>query len=314
MSKTAPEIEKDIRAAVERCGFMARGFWHEMRYVIETFSNSPGELRRGQVPVSVEQLADEVRCPATKAQSLADKLRKVHLIDQTSNGVWYSARLARIHQVKKGQAARKAKSAGKRTRKGRRVLPHTQEGVTSTEGNTQVARDHPPPALSLSPHPSLTPTHSPSVSFGNGVPAAAVANPGAKAAGRRKGKPERALTDEQVSIRDEFTRWFCDEAYPRRCDGVLYDFAGQGGRNAKAVLEIMRHPSVAWDLAKAKMAATAFLGVDDLYIRNRDFKLWDLADKVGRFLRNGASNGHRKPAAVAHRGLDEGLKLRSEVG
>lgn len=113
----------------------------------------------------------------------------------------------------------------------------------------------------------------------------------------------RKLSDEQLAVRDAFTAWFVSEAFPRANEGVEYEFAAEGGRNAKAVLAVLGSKFVAWDLGRAKAVAQEFLREPDEYLARRGHKLYDLAARLSRFAAAAVRrvNGHRAPVAVSAR-------------
>lgn len=90
------------------------------------------------------------------------------------------------------------------------------------------------------------------------------------AAGKRR---PRKLSDPQEAVRKEFISWFCVKAYPSAMQGVEYPF--DGANDGKAVMKLLGHPWIAFDIERAKLVALAYLRADDVFIarQNRPLSL-----------------------------------------
>lgn len=165
MAKPVSAIEHEIRLALQKCKLTVRGLWHEMRHLIETESDRPGQLRQNGEPVSEEQLANAAGCSSKKVPLMLQRLQGVRLIELSSDGVWYSARLARIHELEESGRKRtadwraRAKSEGHKPsgRSRRRVSRDTDAGVTCASRDEGVTTAGSPSSVSLSIPLSSTP-------------------------------------------------------------------------------------------------------------------------------------------------------------
>jgi len=91
----------------------------------------------------------------------------------------------------------------------------------------------------------------------------------------------RKLTDDQERIRQEFGDWWISAEYPRRHEGLVYEF--EGGRDASAVLKIMRSREISWDIEKAKALARFFF--DQPEVNAGSHQLYTLGINPGYWIR-----------------------------
>ncbi|MBA2390551.1 MAG: hypothetical protein H0V67_09900 [Geodermatophilaceae bacterium] len=117
---------------------------------------------------------------------------------------------------------------------------------------------------------------------------AGVKGPSKRAASGR----ERKLDDGQYATREAFIRWWSSVAWPERNGGVEYPF---GSRDGKATKTILESGFVAWDLAKAQDVARAFLSESDQYLVRRGHLLYDLTERLPRFLAKAAQMRQEEP-------------------
>jgi hypothetical protein len=115
----------------------------------------------------------------------------------------------------------------------------------------------------------------------------------------KRAPKDRILTPEQIKIRDSFSEWWRDHAWPAAHHGVMCEFKSD---SAAAVLEIMRSRNIGWDEAKARRLAEFYLtqpveyGAQGHPLRFLGLRLGYYADRmIGG---NGASNGKRHPTAA----------------
>jgi hypothetical protein len=104
---------------------------------------------------------------------------------------------------------------------------------------------------------------------------------GASARREPRAKPPRVLTDEQQQTRLAFSDWWMSAEWPRHHNGATYGF--EGGRDGPAVLRLLRHPKVNWDLARAQAIARFYLQLKDPYLVHRGKPLPTLAERVNYF-------------------------------
>lgn len=257
MARLAKDVEREIRAALDRCVLETRGLWHEMRYLIEQ-SDRPGHLQLKGRPVSGEQLALAAGSSPDRVAPLLQDLVAVGLIEQAEGGVWYAPTIAQLKQVRERQRTRTNDL---------RVRQRAAGGVTSHACNAPVtpreARAHPPPASSLPRSPSSPP---PTTLSGEAAPSPAKP---AGAAGRpAKRKPAKAAaaatkrerTDQEHAERNAFNRWFSHECWPRHNNGEIYDFdsadAQKRAINHRSSWKIL--DGLGWKIDHAMQAADEF--------------------------------------------------------
>ncbi len=95
-----------------------------------------------------------------------------------------------------------------------------------------------------------------------------------------KFKP-RKLCVEENEKRVEFSDWWMSAAWPRFHDGATYGFEGE--RDGPAVLRLLRHPKVKWDLERAKSVALYYLKLQDAYLVHAGKPLPTLAARVNYY-------------------------------
>jgi len=88
------------------------------------------------------------------------------------------------------------------------------------------------------------------------------------------------LTDEQQAARMEFSDWWMSAAWPRTHGGETYGFESVDG---SAVLRLLRHPKVKWDLHKARSVAQFYLVEKDPFVANQGHPLRILAERVNYY-------------------------------
>jgi hypothetical protein len=258
MSNPSAKIESSIRQKLRLCSLAAKGVWYMMREQIEENTRSggrAGHLLQGSLPLSLSQFAHSCGCQSQEVHAPFQELVRASLIaEEFSGGAFYVPELAAI-------AAERAKVA-------RRVSK--VRGVTNATCNAHVTPERaraPSPASSLPLQPPLNSTPSlsnpPDSSAGSARSPQAGENPestGAKKPRRRR--KERVLTDEQQRIRMEFSDWWMSAAWPRFHGGITYGFESVDGA---AVMRLLRHPQVRWDLEKARKVAEFYLSLPELY-------------------------------------------------
>ncbi len=193
-------------------------------------------------------------------------------------------------------------------------IANVTQSVTQMKHTPRVVT--PPPSLTPSPFsPPTTPSYTPPpippspISFSAENERADVVDRfdvGEAAAGRAKQR-ERKLTADELATRTALTDWWINDAWPKRNGGLAYDFATQGGRNAKAVLTLLRSTYVKWDLTEAKKVCSAYLDAP-AFARARPgrplFGITDSLDYWASLARNpNQTNGNnydqRKPKPTA---------------
>lgn len=105
---------------------------------------------------------------------------------------------------------------------------------------------------------------------------------GAGATKPGKRKAQRKLSDEQQAVREAFSDWWTRDAWPSRNGGVEYEF--EGSRDGRAVMQVLGSKFVAWDLDRAKLVARVFLAEPDVYLARRGHVLYDLGERLSRFV------------------------------
>jgi hypothetical protein len=126
------------------------------------------------------------------------------------------------------------------------------------------ARGRPPsgfPSLTLSPLPNP-----PSIPSESSDGAAAerdegILEPNQQPPAGRKRRP-RVLSDGQQETRVEFSDWWKSAAWPRHHGGEEYGFEPVDG---VAVLRLLRHPKIKWDIHRARLVSEFYLGQSELY-------------------------------------------------
>lgn len=113
---------------------------------------------------------------------------------------------------------------------------------------------------------------------------------GVETAPRRR-RP-RVLTDEQQAMRLEFSDWWMSAEWPRWNGGQTYGF--EGDRDGPAVLRLLRHPKVKWELERAKAIARFYFEQRDSWLVHSGHPLPTLAARVNYYaskLDQRATNG-----------------------
>lgn len=149
MSKSAAEIEADIRRAWQSRRLKARGLWMTIRDLIEHGDDKrPGFLLQNGRPMRTEDVANLANTSVTMAGTLLGQLESVKLVTIAADGAIFSKPLASLYH-RREVLRRNTKAC--RSRRG--VLRNTQGGITSAPCNTHVIPD-PPPSVS----PPITPS------------------------------------------------------------------------------------------------------------------------------------------------------------
>ena len=164
-----------------------------------------------------------------------------------------------------------------------KVDPPETAGGGETWGGSAVGELPPAPARALPPEKARAlskdeQTHEQIHEQVPLSPAGAGAGEGVKKPRARK---PRVLTDEQQKLRIDFSDWWMSAAWPRFHDGATYGFEGE--RDGPAVLRLLRHPKVKWDLERAKEIALYYLKLADAYLVHLGKPLPTLAQRVNYY-------------------------------
>ena len=264
MAKTAPQLERDIRTRLLKCKVSARGLWHEMRYVIETESDRPGELHRHGAPISASQLAHEAGCPAKKVTPLLEQLKTVGLVEVTSTGVIYSPLLARIVNKHERHAERQNRYRARRgeSRDAGCDAPCDAGGDALTPSPPAS-----PASLSLPTTLSLTPPSPPPT-----PPIAGCAGDSRREVGEGA-KPRKKPSGPFA----ELVAYFC-EKWRERYDRP-YPFRAVDGKKMKELIA-----AVGGSVEDAKAVIDRYLADDDLFMHGHSLTLLTGASFLPRYL------------------------------
>jgi hypothetical protein len=94
-------------------------------------------------------------------------------------------------------------------------------------------------------------------------------------------KRPRVLSDEQQKMRLDFGDWWLSAEWPRWNGGETYGF--EGDRDGPAVLRLLRHPKVKWDLQRAQAIARFYLEQRDGFLVHSGHPLPTLAARVNYY-------------------------------
>ena len=201
MSKTAPQIEAEIRSALNKVRGPARGLYHEMRYLAENLCDGrPGDIRQAGAPMALDTIAQLTGYSTAKVPLLLDKLSApdVSLVGRHGDGAWHLPHVHRIEaaneQNRRNVAASRAKSKSGKADLPIGVLRKTKEGLTSGGCNGDVIERVPPDGFPPHP-PSLSPSPS---SLGDSPKTAGVVDNGSRSvvAGQAVAEPDPGSGDE----------------------------------------------------------------------------------------------------------------------
>ena len=171
-SRSAPEIEDDIRVRWLTRKLRARGLWLTIRDLIERHgAKRPGHLlAEDGSPMGLEEVAEHANASLNTATSLMRQLVVSGLLATASDGTYYSKPLAELHRVRRAAAKRQLRR---------------RQGVTSRPNGRDVHPMSHPRGKPAPPPPMVSPP----------IPPSSLSPPAPHPVGREEGRPTPTAED-----------------------------------------------------------------------------------------------------------------------
>lgn len=126
------DFKRDV--AVQACSFEARGLWREMMDLMHD-GEPYGHLTAGGIPIKIEELSRIIGKKTREVRAWMDELESRKVFSRTNDGVIFSRRMVRDHDIRSKRAAGGSKGGNPKLLKDRGKVADKVGGMVNLPAN-----------------------------------------------------------------------------------------------------------------------------------------------------------------------------------